>query len=56
MKLSKNRFKKIINTNTIQTRKKLKKNTKVLNHTNTLRSKTKNKAFNLLNKSLKKWD
>jgi len=53
MKLSRNRLQQIINTHTIQTRKKFKKNTRVLKHTNTVRTNTKTKTFNLLNRTIK---
>uniref|UniRef100_A0A6C0KM30 Uncharacterized protein n=1 Tax=viral metagenome TaxID=1070528 RepID=A0A6C0KM30_9ZZZZ len=52
MKLTKYRFNKIINNNNKQTKKKYKKNYKVLHHTNTIRNR---KSFNLHNKSVKNW-
>lgn len=66
MKLTKKRLQKIINSisqplstnaevniNNKQTRKKLKRNIKKLNHTNTVRN---NRQFNLRNKTLKSYD
>jgi hypothetical protein len=50
MKLTKVRFRKIIGNNGKQTRKKFKKNVKVLNHTNTVSNK---KQFNLRNRTIK---
>ena len=53
MKLTKVRLQKIINNKSgKQTRKKFKKNIKVLNHTNTARNK---KHFNLHNKTMSKY-
>lgn len=52
MKLTKSRLQKIIVRSNVQTRKKLKKHIKVLQHTNTVRNK---KQFNLCNKTLKRW-
>jgi hypothetical protein len=53
MKLTKARLQKIINNkHGKQTRKKYKKNIKVLNHTNTVRNK---KDFNLLNRTIRNW-
>lgn len=51
MKLTKKRLQKIINNNCKQTRKKYKKQFKILKHTNTARHK---KPFNLRNTTLKK--
>jgi uncharacterized protein YkuJ len=53
MKLTKARLIKIINTNNKQTRKKFKKNVKVLNHVNTVRNK---KQFNLRNTTVRNWN
>lgn len=50
MKLTKNRLQKIVNNNGKQTRKKYRKSTKILKHTNTFRNK---KQFNLRNTTLK---
>jgi len=50
MKLTKVRLQKIINNNGKQTRKKYKKSTRILKHTNTARHK---KQFNLRNTTLK---
>ena len=51
MKLTKVRLQKIINNKSgKQTKKKFKKNVKVLNHTNTIRNK---KQFNLHNRTIK---
>ena len=50
MKLTKARFQKIINNVNNQTKRKHKKNIKILNHNNTLRNK---KQFNLRNVTLK---
>jgi hypothetical protein len=50
MKLTKKRLQKIINNNGKQTRKKYKKTTKILKHTNTARQK---KKFNLKTNTLK---
>lgn len=50
MKLTKKRLQKIIHNNGKQTRKKYKKGTKILKHTNTSRNK---KQFNLRNTTLK---
>ena len=51
MKLTKARLQKIItNTNNKQTRKKFKKNIKVLTHSNTTRNR---KQFNLINRTIK---
>ena len=50
MKLTKCRLQKIIGNNGQQTRKKFKKNVKVLNHINTVRNK---KQFNLHNRTIK---
>lgn len=52
MKLTKVRLQRIINNNNKQTKKKLKRNIKVLTHTNTIRNK---KQFNLLNRTIRKW-
>ncbi len=53
MKLTKARLQKIItNKNGNQTKKKYKKNLKLLHHTNTVRNK---KEFNLLNRSIRNW-
>jgi hypothetical protein len=54
MKLTKDRLQKTINNTNKQTRKKLKKLKKVLNHTNTVCYKKHNtKQFNLRNRTLK---
>ena len=51
MKLTKIRLQKIINNKTgKQTKKKFKKNVKVLNHTNTVRNR---RQFNLHNRTIK---
>jgi len=50
MKLTKSRLQKIINNNGKQTRKKYKKMSRILKHTNTARYK---KQFNLCNTTLK---
>jgi hypothetical protein len=51
MKLTKVRLQKIINNKTgKQTKKKFKKNVKVLNHTNTVRNR---RQFNLHNRTIK---
>jgi hypothetical protein len=50
MKLTKVRLQKIIHTNGKQTRKKYKKTSKILKHTNTARNK---KQFNLRNTTIK---
>jgi hypothetical protein len=52
MKLTKSRLQKIINNNGKQTRKKYKKTTRILKHTNTARNK---KQFNLRNTTLKQY-
>jgi hypothetical protein len=54
MKLTKDRLQKTINNTNKQTRKKLTKEKKVLNHTNTMCYKKHNtKQFNLRNRTLK---
>lgn len=50
MKLTKVRLQKIISNNGKQTRKKYKKTTRILKHTNTVRNR---KQFNLRNTTLK---
>ena len=56
MKLSKARLKKTINNTNKQTRKKIKKGKKDLNHTNTVCYKKHNtKQFNLRNRTLRNW-
>ena len=56
MKLSKARLQKTINNTNKQTRKKLKKGKKVLNHTNTVCYKKHNtKQFILRNRTLRNW-
>lgn len=50
MRLTKHRLQKIISNSGNQTRKKYKKNIKILNHTNTARRK---RQFNLRNNTLK---
>ncbi len=53
MKLTKARLQKILtNKNGKQTKKKYKRNIKLLNHTNTVRNK---KEFNLLNRTIRNW-
>lgn len=52
MKLTKSRLQKIINNNGKQTRKKYKKTSIILKHTNTARNK---KQFNLKNTTLKQY-
>ncbi len=53
MKLTKARLQKILtNKNGKQTRKKYKRNIKLLNHTTTVRNK---KDFNLLNRTIRNW-
>jgi len=52
MKLTKIRLQKTINNTNKQTRKKFKKNLKVLNHTNTQRNR---KQFNLHNRTIRNW-
>jgi hypothetical protein len=50
MKITKKRLKRIIYSNGKQTRKKYKKTTKILKHTNTIRNKN---SFNLRNSTIK---